>query len=270
MSTSTTTPAPALPAREPWIRGRSIVAVWGRHVLSLARVWRVAFTWFVIEPGFVLVAVALGIGRLVGTMEGGESYARFVTPGIVVGTAMFHALFECSWSVYQRIQQNVYDTMLTAPVTVTELVLAELAFATTRALLSTLAVGGLAAALGWLPLAAFPGLLLVSVGVGVVFGGIGLVFAALSPTIHALSLVFTVVATPLYFFSGSFFPVEVLPAWLQPAAWAAPLTPLVHLARGFVAGAFDAGHALAAAYVLVTIALLVPLDVALLRRRLLK
>jgi len=259
-----------LPAREPWVRVRSVVGLWGRHVLSLVRVWKVAATWFVVEPGFVLVAVALGVGRLVGTMETGESYAHFVTPGVVVGTAMFHALFECSWAVYQRIQQSVYETVLTAPVTVAEIVLAELAFAVTRALLSTAAVGGLAAALGWMPLAAWPGLFLVSVGVGLVFGGIGLLFAALSPTIHALTLVFTVVATPLYFFSGSFFPVEVLPDALEPVAWAAPLTPLVHLGRAFTTGSFDASHALAAAYTVVLVAALVPLNVALMRRRLLR
>lgn len=259
----------AAPPREPAIRARSVVGIWTRHVLALVRVWRVALTWFVVEPGVVLVAVALGIGRLVGTMETGGSYALFVTPGIVVGTAMFHALFECSWAVFQRIQQSVYETVLTAPVTVTEIVLAELAFAVTRALLSTLAVGGLAVAVGWLPLGAWPGLLLVSVGVGVVFGGIGLLFAALSPTIHALTLVFTLVATPLYFFSGSFFPIAVLPGWLQPVAWAAPLTPLVHLGRAFTTGGWDASHAFAAAWVLVMAGALVPLAVVLLRRRLL-
>lgn len=258
------------PEREPFVRVRSVVGLWGRHVLSLVRVWKVALTWFVVEPGFVLVAVALGVGRLVGTMEDGRSYAHFVTPGIVVGTAMFHALFECSWAVYQRIQQSVYETVLTAPVTVTEIVLGELAFAITRALLSTMAVGALAVALGWMPLAAWPGLLLVSVGVGLVFGGIGLLFAALSPTLHALTLVFTVVATPLYFFSGSFFPVEVLPDALEPVAWAAPLTPLVHLGRAFAEGRFDVTHALAAAYTVALVAVLTPLAVALMRRRLLR
>ena len=263
------------------LRWRSVWAVWRRHMLALGRVWHVAVTWFVVEPAVVLLAVALGIGRLVGDMGGQGSYAVFVAPGIVIGTAMFHAIFESSWSVFQRIQQDLYETFLTAPVTVAEIVLGELTFAVTRALLSTLAVGGFAIAFGWIPFAALPALLLVSVAVGVVFGGIGLLFAALSPTVHALSLVFTLVATPLYFFSGAFFPVSVLPDWLEPAAWAAPLTPLVHLARGFCAvfatgpaasgaAALDAGHLLAAGYVLALALLLVPLAERQLRRRLLK
>lgn len=262
-----------LTSREPrdaLVRWRSVSAIWWRHTLALARVWKVALTWFAVEPVFVLLAVALGIGRLVGEVGDYGSYPAFVAPGIVIGTAMFHAIFECSWSAYQRITQSIYETILTAPVTVTEIVLAEIAFAVTRALLSTLAVGACAALFGWVPWLALPGLLLVSVGVGTVFGGIGLLFAALSPSVHGLSLVFTLVATPLYFFSGAFFPIEVLPDWLQGVARAAPLSPLVHLGRGFALGDMGVGHAGSALYVVVLSVALLPLAVVLLRRRLLK
>jgi lipooligosaccharide transport system permease protein len=265
------TQAPTIPpAADQILRWRSISAVWWRHMLALGRVWPVAITWFAVEPVIVLLAVALGIGRLVGEVESYGSYSRFVAPGIVVGTAMFHAIFECSWSAFQRIQQDIYETILTAPVTIAEIVLAELAFAVTRALISTVAVAGAAALFGWIPWLALPGLLLVALGVGVVFGGIGLLFAALAPTVHALSLVFTLVATPLFFFSGAFFPVAVLPDWLEPVAWGAPLTPLVHLGRGFAMGALDGSHLWSAGYVALLTMVLFPLDVVLLRRRLLK
>ncbi len=265
-----TTAATALVPETGFIRWRSVHAIWWRHLLALSRVWQVALTWFVIEPVVVLLAVALGIGRLVGEMEAYGSYAMFVAPGIVIGTAMFHAIFECSWSTFERIGQSYYETALTAPVTIPEIILAELSFAITRALLSTLAVAGFAIAFGWIPLVALPGLLLVSVGVGLVFGGIGLLFAALAPSMHALSLVFTLVATPLYFFSGTFFPISVLPTWLQPVAWAAPLTPLVELARGFSIGPLGLTHLYCALYVLALAALLYPLAVVLMRRRLMK
>jgi lipooligosaccharide transport system permease protein len=256
-------------AAAPRLRRRSVAAIWYRHVLALTRVWGVAVTWFVVEPVVTLLAVAVGIGRLVGDVEGYGSYAEFVAPGLIVGTAMFHAIFECSWSVFTRMQENVYETLLTAPVTVSEVTLAELAFAVTRALISTVAVGGFAVALGWLSPAAWLGLMLVSIGVGVVFGEIGLTFAALSPTVHALSLVFTLVATPLFFFSGAFFPLDVLPGWLQPIAWAAPLAPFVEIAHGFATGALGPVDGLCGAYSAALGAGLFPLVVALLRRRLL-
>jgi len=251
-------------------RLRSITGVWWRHAVALVRVWKVALTWFLIEPAFVLLAMGMGVGRLIGELPGHGSYAAFVTPGMVVGMGMFHAVFECSWGAFQRIQQHVFETALTTPTTVTELAAAEVLWGATRAVISTFAVGGLAVGLGWLDPGAFPGVLLAAALVGVEFGAVGLCFAAASPTLPTLTLVFTVVATPLFFFSGSFFPIEVLPGPLQPVAWAAPLTPGVHLARGFARGALDGTHALAAAYLVALSAVLFPLASTLLRRRLVR
>jgi lipooligosaccharide transport system permease protein len=267
MSALATSPASVPNVR---LRLRGITGVWWRHAVALSRVWKVAITWFLVEPGVVLLAMGLGVGRLIGELPGHGSYAAFVTPGMIVGTGMFHAIFECAWGAFQRIQQDVLETMLTTPTTVTEIAAGEVAWGGTRAVISTLAVGGFALLLGWLSPAALPGVLLVSVFVGVEFGALGLCFAAASTTLSTLTLVFTVVATPLFFFSGSFFPIEVLPPLLQPVAWAAPLTPGVHLARAFSTGSFDASHLASAVYLLVLSTVLFPLAVWLLRRRLVK
>lgn len=252
------------------LRPRGITGVWLRHAVALARVWKVAITWFVVEPAVVLVAMGMGVGRLVEDLPGHGSYAAFVTPGMIVGMAMFHAIFESAWGAFHRIQQDVLETMLTTPTTVTEIAAGEVAWAGTRAAISTLAVGGVAVLLGWLPLGAMPGVLLVSVLVGFEFGAVGLCFAAASSTVSTLTLVFTLVATPLFFFSGSFFPIDVLPAPLQAVAWAAPLTPGVHVARGFAAGALGAGHAAAACYLALLAVGFFPLASWLLRRRLIR
>ena len=252
------------------VRLRGITGVWWRHAVALARVWKVAFTWFLVEPAFVLLAMGMGVGRLVPDLPGHGSYAVFVTPGMVVGMAMFHAIFECAWGAFQRIQQSVMETMLTTPTTVAELAAGEVLWGGTRAAISTVAIGGLAVLLGWLPAAGFPGVMLASVLVGLEFGGLGLCFAAGSSTLPVLTLVFTVVATPLFFFSGSFFPIEVLPHYLQPVAWVAPLTPGVHLARGFAQGALDMTHLAAALYQVFLSVAFYPLAVWLLRRRLIK
>jgi len=260
--------APAVPRAR--FRVRSVSGVWWRHWVALVRVWKVALTWFLIEPAFVLLAMGYGVGRLVGTLPEHGSYAAFVTPGLVVGMGMFHAIFECAWGAFQRIQQGVLETQLTTPTTVAELAAGEVIWGGTRAALSTVALGGLAALLGWMPPGALPGVMLVSVLVGLEFGAVGLCFAAASSTLPTLTLVFTVVATPLFFFSGSFFPIDVLPPAIQPLAWAAPLTPGVQLARGFTQGAFTATHAWCAAYLVLLSLLFYPLSVRLLRRRLVK
>lgn len=253
-------------------RGRSVAGVWRRHALVLARTWKVAVTWFFIEPVVALVAVGFGIGRMVDGSKGGAegSYALFVTPGIIIGTAMFHSIFECAWSAFQRIQQGLYETLLTTPLTIAELVAGEVLWGATRAAISAVAIGSFAIAVGWLEPSAALGVFGAAVLVGVLFAEVGLLFAALSSTMHALSLVFTLVATPLYFFCGAFFPISVLPDWLEPVAWVAPLTAGVHVARGFAISALDGTHLLAGLYMVVLIAGLYPLAEWLLRRRLIK
>ena len=212
------------------VRVRGVTAVWLRHATVFARIWRIAVTWTLIEPLFVLSAMTLGVGRLVGDIEPGLSYAAFVAPGVIIGNAMFHAIFVASWDLYHRVAHGQYEATLTAPVTVSELAMGEVAWATTRALITTAAVGVAAALMGLFDSPWAIGVIVAAFLVGLEFGALGMVFAALSPNTHVLSLVFTVVATPMFFFSGGFFPIENLPGWLQPVAWcsrarAAPISP---------------------------------------------
>jgi ABC-type multidrug transport system permease subunit len=47
--------------------------------------------------------------------------------------------------------------------------------------------------------------------------------------------------TPLMFFSGSFFPIESMPGWLQPVADLLPLTPLIDSMRAIALGGAGIG-----------------------------
>ncbi len=251
------------------VRLRSITGIWFRHALVLRRTWLPSATWYFVEPFVILLGIGLGIGALVDDVDG-VRYVRFVTPGIIIGSGMFHAIFECSWGSFFRIQKGVYETTLTAPVSTVEIALGDISWAVSRALITALCIGTVAAVLGWIDPVSGPGILLAAALTGMLFGAMGLVFAALSPNVHVLSLTFTVVASPLYFFSGAFFPISVLPDWVEPIAWAAPLTPCVHLARGFESGDLGMSHLLSALYVVVLAAALTPLAAALLRRRLIE
>jgi lipooligosaccharide transport system permease protein len=51
--------------------------------------------------------------------------------------------------------------------------------------------------------------------------------------LHAM---FRFVILPLYMFSGTFFPIEQLPIWLRPVAWATPLWHGVDLCRTVALG----------------------------------
>lgn len=251
------------------VRLRSVVGIWYRHALVLRRNLLTSLSWYFVEPFVILIAIGLGVGALVSDVEG-MPYARFITPGVIVGSAMFHAVFECAWGGFMRIQKGVYETTLTAPVSTAELAMGDIAWSMSRAILTAACIGTVAALFGWIDSVSGVGVLLAAALVGMQFGALGLIFAALSPNVHILSLTFTVVASPMYFFSGAFFPISAMPDWVEPIAWAAPLTPSVHLARGFVTGALDVSHLLSVLYVLGLSAVLLPIATALLRRRLVK
>ena len=48
-------------------------------------------------------------------------------------------------------------------------------------------------------------------------------FTATQRTPDKFTVIFRFVITPLFLFSGTFFPIETLPAFLQPIAWLSPL-----------------------------------------------
>ena len=251
------------------IRPRSIAGIWFRHALVLRHTWLTSMAWYFLEPFVALVAIGIGIGRLVENVDG-IPYALYLTPGVIAGSAMFHSIFECAWGAFFRIQKGVFETTLTAPVSTRELALGEMSWAVTRAIITAVCVGAVAAAIGWIESIYGVGVLLAAALIGAQFGALGLIFAALAPNIHVLSLTFTVVASPLYFFSGAFYPISVLPDWVEPIAWAAPLTPGVHLARGFATGNLEMSHLVSALYAVGFTVALFPVAATLLQRRLVK
>jgi lipooligosaccharide transport system permease protein len=227
-------------------------------------------TWVLIEPVIILVAVGFGVGKLVGTMDDGVSYAEFVTPGLIIGNAMFHALFETSWNAYNRIDNDVYETALTTPITILEITMGDILWAVTRSILTVVGTAIVAALFGWLNHWEAIGMIIPAIMVGITFGALGFLFSAVAPHTTFLTLVFTLVASPMFFFSGSFFPISILPDWAEPIAWAMPLTPAVHIGRGFALASLDITHLWAALYLIAVTAVLWPIAVFLLRRKLIR
>jgi lipooligosaccharide transport system permease protein len=99
-------------------------------------------------------------------------------------------------------------------------------------------------------LAALP----VAVLTGVAFAAPIAAFSATQTNDVGFSTLYRIVLVPLFLFSGTFFPVDRLPGWLQPVADATPLEHGVALCRALVLGhpggwaaAGDAGYLLALA-----------------------
>jgi lipooligosaccharide transport system permease protein len=132
--------------------------------------------------------------------------------------------------------QKTWDAMLNAPLELDDVMLAELAWATSKSVLSGVAILVIILALGlshsWLLLWTLPLLVLI----GFCFTGMALVMNALSPNYDFFMYYFTLVITPMVLLCGVFYPVEQLPAFLQTAANWLPLTHAIELGRPLVQG----------------------------------
>jgi lipooligosaccharide transport system permease protein len=76
--------------------------------------------------------------------------------------------------------------------------------------------------------------------------------------------------TPMFLFSGTFFPVSNLPLWAKPLALAFPLYHLVELARLFCLGRHETVPLLSIVYLVLFAALFTTLALVFMRRRLIK
>lgn len=253
------------------IRFRSISALWLRHWFAFIRFWKYAVAFMFVEPVVMMIGVGVGIGRLVPTVPGTEiPYPEFVAPGIIVGSAMFVPMVECSMGAYNRMENQLYDTQLTAPLSILEVLIADIAFGVTRAFISMVSISVIAVAFGWINEWTVVFVVLPVFLVSVLFGAIGFLFSSTAPHVNFVTLVFTVVGTPMFMFSGIFYPFEVLPPWAQAISNFIPLAPAVNLSRAFSTNTLDASLIWDLAFLIGMIIVVLPLAYVLLRRKLIK
>jgi len=160
---------------------------------------------------------------------GGGDYITYLTPGVVIMTAMFSA----SWTgmaYIEDMQTGVMDRFLTAPVGRGALTTAMLAYQG----LTTVVQSAIIIAIGWGTGATFPGgiagvaaLIAVSVLIAVAMAGISNWFALLTKQREALIGASTTLVLPLTFLSGAFLSLHLVPGWIadvarfNPVNWAA-------------------------------------------------
>jgi lipooligosaccharide transport system permease protein len=155
------------------------------------------------------------------------------------------ASFEALYSAFSRMQmQQTWEAIMNAPVSLDDVVLAELVWAAAKATLSGVAILIVVTAMGLtsLPLAlwAIPAIFLT----GLAFAALGLIVTALAPSYDFFMYYFTLFITPMTLLSGVFFPLEQLPVGVQVAAQALPLTHAVAIIRPLLFGQLPASPAI--------------------------
>lgn len=236
-----TAPAPALAGQRPaaaTVAGRWQMAVrafmfW---LVNYRRTWRGTIYSSVLNPLLYLGAMGLGLGTLVdkhGTSGlGGVSYLAFLAPGLLAAQAMQTAMGECTYPVLASVKWlKTYQAAAASPLRPGDLFRGHQLFVAMRLAMNSAIFMAVMAAFGairspWV-IAALP----VSVLTGLAFAAPIDAYAVTRDKDQGFAVLFRFGLIPMFLFSGTFFPVTQLPAWIRPVAYVTPLWHGVALCR---------------------------------------
>lgn len=258
-------PQPLLPRN-----AHNWMMVWYRNY----RVWRKLAIPSMIgnlaDPMIYLFGLGLGLGLMVGEVHG-VSYIAFLAAGTTGSSVMMSASFESMYSAFSRMHvQRTWEAIMHAPLTLGDVVLGEIVWAASKAVLSGSAIMLVAWALGYAhadgALMALP----VVVLAGLAFASLAMIVTALAPGYDFFMFYQTLVMTPMLLLSGVFFPLEQLPATIRAATGILPLAHAVALIRPLMLGTPVTDVALHLGVLGAYAAAAILIAMVLLRRRLLR
>ena len=227
------------------IRGISpimVFTVWRRHADVWVRTWKTNLLPPLVEPILYLLGFGFGVGAYISEM-GGVSYVEYIAPSILAISMMFGAFFESTYSAFVRMYyQKTWQAIAATPASASDVLVAELAWATTKsvsnATLMTVAilfVGNLVNQ----PLISLSGAImmpLVAIPIGLMFAGMGLILTSYTPSIDWFNIPFFLFINPMFILAGTFFPLNEFPSFAQNIALCLPLTHAALITRTLAYG----------------------------------
>jgi lipooligosaccharide transport system permease protein len=222
-------------------RVHAALAAYEHQWLLYRRTWRGSIFGSFAQPVLFLVAMGIGLGAYVNkanpaSLEG-YSYLQFLAPALLVSSAMQSSVFEATFPVLAGFRWiRRYHAQFATPLTPGAIAFGQIAWIATRATLVgtifTLVIFAFHAA----PTAGI--ILAIPVGTltALAFAAPIAAYMSTQRDTQAFNAIWRFGITPLFLFSGTFFPIDQLPAQVQWIAWLLPLWHGVNLARSLSLG----------------------------------
>jgi ABC-2 type transport system permease protein len=193
-----------------------------RLIVSLAQpiLWLVLF-------GTVFDNMFTGIGGG-GGVDPDISFKSFFTPGIVAMTVLFGSIFAGIGIIFDR-EFGFLKEIMVAPVSRTSIIFGKSFGGATSAIISGVVILGLSVLIGaeFTPdiQPALAGVLAVAtiVLISLAFVNLGISFASVIENMEGFQMVMNLLVMPMFFLSGAFYPVDLMPTWLQVGTYINPL-----------------------------------------------
>lgn len=243
--------------------------VWQRNSMVYTKLYKSSIVLNFVEPTLYLIALGLGLGAFVKEING-VPYINFIAPGIIASSSMFAATFECTYGTYVRMTyQKTFDAILATPVNLDDLVAGELMWAATKSTFYGTIIMIVISLFGLVDSALIIFVIPVLFLSGLLFAVISMIFTAIVPGIDSFNYFYTLFMTPMFLFSGIFFPLNTLPPVVSKIAFFTPLYHLVNICRSLASGALSriTGDII---WIFAVVILLAPCSFRLMRKRVIK
>ena len=219
---------------------KGIYALWYRETKVFLRE-RSRVISSIINPLLWLLIIGGGLGSAVSF--GGVNYQTFIYPGVLIQTALFSSVFFGVYIVWDK-KVDFMKEVLVAPMRRTSLFVGKILGGSTDTLLQILilfAIGFIFTFVGIMPglhltvssIAISLAFLLMTT-IGLV--SIGLILGSQMESPEGFQLIISFLVFPLFFLSGSLFPITNLPNWLAPFIFMNPVTYAVDGIRTILIG----------------------------------
>lgn len=202
--------------------------------------WKGIITFVAIgNPLFYLIAIGIGVGVLVtqnsGTSgTGGVKYILFIAPALLANTALLGAMDEAVFPILEGFKwRKLFYAINATPITGRQISQGVFIAALARTAYSVLFYWILLIAFGVVGFGSWFSVFVAMYG-GAAFGATMMaIVAGITKDDYFLTVLGRLVITPLFLFSGTFFPLSSMPVFLQPIGWISPLWHTTELGRYF-------------------------------------
>jgi lipooligosaccharide transport system permease protein len=237
-----------------------LAAMYEHMWLLYRRTWRGSIFGSFVQPALFLLAMGVGLGSYVDKASpdalGGVPYLQWLAPALLVSSIMQASVFEATFPVVGGFHWNKrYLAMSAAPLTPFAIAFGQLGWAVTRAFIMATIFAFVIVLFGAAATPAIVWTIPVAMLTALAFAGPVAAFMSTQRDTTAFNAIWRFGVTPLFLFSGTFFPIDRLPQLLQPIAWILPLWHGVDLARALALGTVGQQPLLHLAHLVILIAM---------------
>jgi len=202
------------------------------YLFEMARAWRTLMQSIaspVISTSLYFIVFGSAIGSRMGQIDG-ISYGAFIIPGLVMLAILTQSVSNASFGIYMpRFAGTIYE-VLSAPISVVEIVIGYVGAAATKSVILGLVILLTARLFVDFDIAHPVWMLVFLILTAVTFSLFGFIIGIWADGFEKLQIIPSLLITPLTFLGGSFYSINMLPPFWQKVTL---FNPLVYLISGF-------------------------------------